>query len=75
MANLFYCKYCGKCHSSPQALTFGICQKSPTKKHQIYDGSAKPEYVCKFCGIKSRTIQTLTASQCRRSPHKYHEPL
>ncbi|MBE6251489.1 MAG: hypothetical protein E7111_07540 [Bacteroidales bacterium] len=74
MANLFYCKYCGQHNFSPQGLTCGYCPKSPTKKHQIYAGGSKPEYICKFCGFKSRTILSLTSHHCR-SPHKYHEPL
>jgi DNA-directed RNA polymerase subunit RPC12/RpoP len=73
MAN-FYCKHCGAKNSSVQALTSSSCTKSPTKKHELYEGSEKSQYTCKHCGIKNSTIYALTASSCMKSPTKYHEP-
>jgi len=74
MPNFFYCKYCGKRSGSLAALTCGSCSNSPSKKHELYEGSEKSSYLCKYCGKRSGSIATLTVGSCPRSPHKRHEP-
>ena len=73
MAN-YYCKCCGAKFSSVSTLTNGQCVKSPSKKHELYEGSEKSQYICKHCGAKFQTISTLTGGQCVKSPSKKHEP-
>ena len=74
MAN-FYCKWCGYKSSSVASLTTGSCSKNPEgKKHELYEGSEKSQYVCKYCGHKSSSISSLTANSCSKSPTKKHVP-
>ena len=73
MAN-FYCKWCGNKYSSVQTLVNGMCPKSPTKKHELYEGSEKSQYTCKYCGNKYSSLQTLTNGMCSKSPTKKHQP-
>ena len=73
MAN-FYCKHCGIKHSSVQSLTNNSCSRSPTKRHELYEGSEKSQYTCKHCGIKHSTLQSLLNNSCSRSPTKKHVP-
>jgi len=70
----FYCKHCGVSNTTVRALTSGSCPKSPSKKHELYEGSEKPQYTCKYCGIKHTTIRALVSASCTKSPTKYHEP-
>jgi len=73
MAN-FYCKHCGVKHSSVMSLTNGACSRSPTKRHELYEGSEKSQYTCKHCGVKHSTLMSLLNGACSRSPTKRHEP-
>ncbi len=73
MAN-FYCKWCGSKSSSVSSLTANGCSKSPSKKHELYEGSEKSEYTCKFCGTKKSSISSLTTNSCFKSPTKKHQP-
>ena len=75
MANC-YCKYCGQIASNIQILTSGHCPKNPEgKKHALYEGAEKTQYVCKFCGQKSSSIQILTSGYCPKNPDwKKHSP-
>jgi hypothetical protein len=73
MAN-FYCKHCGTKHPSVASLTNSSCSRSPTKKHELYEGAEKSQYTCKFCGAKHPSIMSLTASSCSKSPTKKHSP-
>ena len=81
MAN-FYCKYCGTKASSVSGLTASSCSRHPLGankgKHNLYEGSEKPQYTCKYCGTKGSSISGLTASSCSRHPNGAnkgkHEP-
>ena len=70
----FYCKYCGIEYPTVRTLTSAPCTRSPSKKHELYEGSKKSQYTCKHCGIKYPTIRTLTGASCTKSPTKRHEP-
>jgi len=70
----FYCKHCGNKYTDVRTLTSSSCVKSPTKKHELYEGSEKSQYICKYCGIKNTNIRTLVSCSCTKSPTKYHVP-
>ncbi len=71
----FYCKWCGTKRPSVSSLTSGSCSKNPEgKKHGLYEGSEKPQYVCKYCGTKRPSISSLCSGSCSKSPHKKHHP-
>ena len=70
-----YCKCCGSKYSSVSSLTAGSCSKNPNgKKHELYEGSEKKQYICKWCGSKYSSISSLTAGSCSKSPTKKHQP-
>jgi len=73
MAN-FYCKWCGQKFSSVASLTAGSCLKSPTRKHELYEGSEKSQYTCKYCGQKFSSLPSMFAGSCLKSPTKKHQP-
>jgi DNA-directed RNA polymerase subunit RPC12/RpoP len=73
MAN-YYCKWCGQKHSSVASLTNNACSKSPSKKHELYEGSEKSQYTCKYCGQKHSSLASLTNNACSKSPNKKHQP-
>ena len=73
MAN-YYCRHCGNKFTEVRTLTSASCVKSPTKKHELYEGSEKTQYVCKYCGYKSTTIRALVSASCTKSPTRYHVP-
>jgi len=72
----YYCKYCGvKNTSVTRLVNESGCQRSPSKKHELYEGSEKSQYTCKYCGVKNSSIMGLVnASGCIKSPSKRHEP-
>jgi len=70
----YYCKWCGNRYSSVKTLTSGTCPNSPTKKHELYEGSEKSQYTCKYCGNKYSSLKTLTNGSCPNSPTKKHQP-
>jgi len=70
----YYCKWCGNRYSSIKTLTNGSCPRSPTKKHELYEGSEKTQYTCKYCGNKYSSLKILTNGSCPKSPTKYHHP-
>jgi len=69
----FYCKHCGLRNTSAQALVMNPCPRSPSRKHELYEGSEKSVYICKYCGIKNSSIQALVINPCPHSPSKHHE--
>jgi DNA-directed RNA polymerase subunit RPC12/RpoP len=69
----YYCKYCGIKNTSVQALVGNPCVKSPSRKHELYEGSEKSVYVCKYCGLKNSSFQALVGNTCVKSPSKKHE--
>ena len=74
MAN-FYCKYCGAKHATIASLTSYACSKNPEgKKHSLYEGAEKSQYLCKCCGAKYPSIAGLTSAVCSKSPTKKHQP-
>lgn len=73
MAN-YFCKWCGTKYSNVSSLTSGQCIRSPSKRHELYEGSEKSQYVCKYCGTKYSNLSSLTSGQCLKSPSKKHEP-
>jgi DNA-directed RNA polymerase subunit RPC12/RpoP len=73
MAN-FYCKHCGQKFSDVRNLTSNSCSKSPSKKHELFEGSEQSEYYCVHCGQKFSDIRNLTSNSCSKSPSRYHSP-
>ena len=73
MAN-YYCKWCGACFSNVRTLTFGPCERSPIKKHELYEGGEKSQYTCKYCGVVLPNLRILTFGPCTKSPTKRHHP-
>jgi DNA-directed RNA polymerase subunit RPC12/RpoP len=69
-----YCKHCGIKMPDVRTLTLNSCLKSPSKRHELYEGSEKSKYICKHCGMTMPTIQVLVANTCLKSPTKRHEP-
>jgi len=69
----YYCKCCGLKSSSVQSLVGNNCPKSPSRKHELYEGSEKSVYACKYCGITKPNIQALVGNPCSKSPSKHHE--
>jgi hypothetical protein len=70
----YYCKYCGSSSVSIAGLTGGSCSKSPSKRHQPYEGNEKSKYYCEYCGLSSGSIAGLTSGPCSKSPSKHHQP-
>jgi len=73
MANC-YCKFCGQKFGSVVSLSNSSCFKSPSKRHELYEGSEKSQYTCKYCGIKFSSLVGMANSACRKSQHGRHEP-
>ena len=71
MAN-FYCECCGAKYTDVRTLTSSTCMKSQTKRHILYEGGEKSQYICKYCGNKYSDLRTLVSSICSKSPCKYH---
>ena len=71
----FYCKHCGAKYSTLSTLLNSSCTRNPYgKRHELYEGSEKNEYVCKYCGAKYSTMTTLLNSSCTRNPYgRKHE--
>ncbi|MBD5407301.1 MAG: hypothetical protein HDR51_03800 [Treponema sp.] len=76
MSEKYYCKWCGDCYSSIQALTRGSCNRnSGGRYHEPYEGNEKAKYCCKWCGSSYSSIQALTRGSCNKnSSGRYHEP-
>jgi len=70
-----YCKWCGSKYTQVSGLTMGNCNRNPEgKKHELYEGTEKSQYVCKYCGYKSTSISGLCSANCSKSPSKKHSP-
>ncbi len=69
----YYCKHCGTKNTSVQALVMNPCNKSPSRKHELYEGSEKSTYVCKYCGTRNNNFQALVMNSCPKSPSNHHE--
>ncbi|MCF8255795.1 MAG: SH3 domain-containing protein [Bacteroidia bacterium] len=70
----YLCKYCGHESSELKYLTASSCLKSPTGKHQPFEGGIQDNYICMDCGHVSSELKYLTASSCVRSPTGRHRP-
>ena len=68
------CKWCGIKFGNVIAMSNSSCFKSPSKRHELYEGSEKSQYVCKYCGIKFPNLVAMANSGCSKSPSKRHEP-
>ena len=68
------CKHCGFENESLQTLTALSCSKSPTGKHQPFEGGVQSKYICKDCGFENKSLQTLTALSCSKSTTGKHRP-
>jgi hypothetical protein len=76
MAQSPICKWCGSDNfATLQQMVLSSCRRSPTGKHQPYDGGEKREYICIHCGTALVNLKQLIVSPCRKSPHGYHEPM
>ena len=71
----YYCKHCGEERNSIRILTSFNCSKSPTNKHQPYEGGIQDKYSCKHCGEERDSLRILTSFNCSKSPTKKHQPL
>ena len=74
MANKCFCKYCGQSFISVSAMTNYSCKKSPSKRHELYEGGEKSQYICKHCGQKFQSLVSMANASCRKSPTTRHEP-
>jgi hypothetical protein len=69
------CKYCGSSNfGSLQQMLSSACSKSPTGKHQPFQGAPRRFYVCVYCATESASFEQLVLSPCSRSPRRYHDP-
>ena len=72
MSQKFYCKYYGTKNLSEVSLTENFCHRHPNgegkDRHELYQGSEKPQYTCMHCGTKALSIASLTSSWCFRHP-------
>jgi len=76
MAFYAVCKWCGSDNfSALMQMILSSCRKSPTGRHEPYEGGQKPEYYCKHCGQSAVNLRQLILTPCRKSPHGYHEPM
>ncbi|MDR1583986.1 MAG: hypothetical protein LBS55_12170 [Prevotellaceae bacterium] len=62
-------------------LVINTCQKNPAgnmgHKHELYEGSEKPQYTCKFCGRTFHSMRDMGVNlNCTQSPlgNRRHEP-
>lgn len=39
------CKHCGMQFGNLKSLTSNFCSKSPTKKHEVFEGGIQKEYI------------------------------
>jgi hypothetical protein len=68
------CKYCGSSNfGNVQQLLTSPCSKSPTGKHQPYQGAPRKFYVCTYCATESASLEQLVLSPCSKSPRRYHD--
>lgn len=70
----YYCKDCGQEFNSVHDLTFNSCFKSPTKKHELFEGQVGSKYYCKDCGQEFKSLKDLTFNSCFRSFTGKHQP-
>lgn len=71
----FYCKYCGRKYTDIKYMLTCSCSKSPTKKHNAYEGNHTDPFICKHCGRSYDDPQYMLTCSCSKSPTKYHELL
>jgi len=74
MAEKYFCKFCGQQFGSVVSLSNSSCFKSPSKRHELYEGGEKSQYTCKYCGQKFQRLVSMSNSSCRKSPTTRHEP-
>jgi hypothetical protein len=73
-ADRAFCKYCGSSNfGTVQQMLTSACSKSPTGKHQPYQGAPRKFYVCQYCATESASFEQLVLSPCSKSPRKYHD--
>lgn len=72
---MFYCKHCGTSNKDLRYLLNGSCSKSPTKKHEAYEGSSTDIFYCKHCGTSNKDLRYLLNGSCSKSPTKKHQVL
>ena len=86
----YFCQYCGDSHKELLFLTSGFCSKSPSNRHQLYQGTMRGRQgwdrknfrfygknhhcFCKYCGHCHVTIAMLTNKPCAKSPAGHHLP-
>lgn len=71
----YYCCYCGmsvitSAVPPPSPQSFGKCESSPHKIHELVDSNAKG-WKCYWCGNSAGSKPY--AGTCSRSPHKTHK--
>ncbi|GHV34143.1 hypothetical protein AGMMS4952_26460 [Spirochaetia bacterium] len=73
-ADRAFCKYCGSSSfGNLQQMLTSSCSKSPTGKHQPYQGAPRRFYLCSYCATESASFAQLVLSPCSKSPRKYHD--
>lgn len=68
------CKHCGWSSTNLAQLTVTGCAKSPSKKHEPFEGGIQETYICKHCGWSSSNLAQLTVTGCAKSPTSKHQP-
>jgi hypothetical protein len=68
-----YCKWCGSSNfANVRQMITSSCSKSPSGKHELYEGASRKFYVCIYCATESASFEQLVVSPCSKSPRKYH---
>ena len=67
----FYCRKCGREHSSLYSLTSSPCSKGGYD--EPYEGRESGPYHCRKCGREHSSLYSLTSSPCSKGG--YDEPL
>jgi protein-arginine kinase activator protein McsA len=71
----FYCKCCGQSFNDFWSIANLPCNNSPTKKHQVYEGTETGPYHCICCGQSFNDFWSIANIPCNNSPTKKHQPL
>ena len=71
----YICKHCGDKQNDLSFFLILSCSKSPTGKHQPFEGGVQSEYICKHCGDKQNNLSFFLTLSCSKSPTGKHQPL
>ena len=70
----YVCKDCGQEFDNPRVLLSGLCAKSRTGRHELYEGGYKRIYTCKYCGQRFPSIKIMVGLPCSMNRGGNHSP-